>query len=42
MKNTAQGKTTPASRADLRFALGPDGQIFLINKRDGTIRMLVK
>ena len=40
-KNTAQGKT-PASRADLRFALGPDGQIFLINKRDGTIRMLLK
>ena len=40
-KNTAQGKT-PATRADLRFALGPDGQIFLINKRDGTVRMLVK
>ena len=39
-KNAAQGKT-PATRADLRFGLGPDGQIFLINKRDGTIRLLV-
>ena len=39
-KNAAQGRT-PATRADLRFAEGPDGQIFLINKRDGTIRVLV-
>ena len=39
-KNTAQGKT-PANRADLRFGEGPDGKIFILNKRDGTIRMLV-
>jgi glucose/arabinose dehydrogenase len=39
-KNAAQGKTA-ATRADLRFAEGPDGQIFLTNKRDGTIRLLV-
>jgi hypothetical protein len=39
-KNAAQNRM-PATRADLRFAEGPDGQIFLTNKRDGTIRMLV-
>jgi hypothetical protein len=39
-KNAAQGKPA-ASRADLRFGEGPDGQIFLLNKRDGTIRLLV-
>jgi hypothetical protein len=39
-KNAAQGKPI-ATRADLRFAEGPDGQIFIINKRDGIIRMLV-
>ena len=39
-KNVTQGKT-PATRADLRFALGPDGQVFVLNKRDGTIRLLV-
>jgi hypothetical protein len=39
-KNTAQGKA-PASRADLRFGEGPKGQIFILNKRDGTIRLLV-
>jgi hypothetical protein len=39
-KNVAQGKK-PATRADLRFGLGPQGQIFLLNKRDGTIRLLV-
>lgn len=39
-KNAAQGKT-PATRADLRFGLGPDGQVFVLNKRDGTIRLLV-
>jgi hypothetical protein len=38
-KNTAQGRQ-PANRADLRFAEGPDGQIFLLNKRDGIIRLL--
>jgi hypothetical protein len=39
-KNTAQGKP-PAMRADLRFGAGPDGQIFILNKRDGVIRLLV-
>jgi hypothetical protein len=38
--NTRQGKT-PATRADLRFGLGPDGQIFLLNKADGVVRVLV-
>jgi hypothetical protein len=38
--NVKQGKT-PATRADLRFAVGPDGQVFVLNKRDGTIRLLV-
>jgi hypothetical protein len=40
-KNTAQGKP-PASRADLRFGVGPRGQVFVLNKRDGTIRLLMK
>jgi len=40
-KNAVQGKP-PATRADLRFGLGPQGQIFILNKRDGTIRLLVK
>jgi glucose/arabinose dehydrogenase len=39
-KNKAQGKTA-ATRVDLRFGQGPNGQIFLLNKRDGTIRLLV-
>jgi glucose/arabinose dehydrogenase len=39
-KNVAQGKP-PATRADLRFGEGPNGQIFILNKRDGTIRLLV-
>ena len=39
-KNKAQGKP-PATRTDLRFGQGPNGQIFLLNKRDGTIRLLV-
>ena len=38
--NTKQGKT-PATRADLRFGQGPEGQIFLLNKADGVIRQLV-
>jgi hypothetical protein len=40
-KNIAQGKP-PASRADLRFGVGPRGQVFVLNKRDGTIRLLMK
>ena len=39
-KNTAQGKP-PAARADLRLGVGPQGQMFVLNKRDGTIRLLV-
>lgn len=39
-KNAAQG-VTPATRADLRFSEGSNGQIFLLNKGDGTIRLLV-
>ena len=39
-KNAQQGKP-PATRADLRFGLGPDGQIFVLNKGDGVIRLLV-
>jgi hypothetical protein len=38
--NTRQGKP-PAARADLRFGLGPEGRVFLLNKRDGIIRLLV-
>jgi len=38
--NIKQGKA-PATRADLRFGLGPDSQIFVLNKRDGIIRLLV-
>jgi glucose/arabinose dehydrogenase len=39
-KNTQQGKQ-PAARADLRFGIGPDGQVFLLNKADGIVRLLV-
>ena len=39
-KNAAQGKQ-PAPRADLRMGRGPRGQIFILNKRDGVIRLLV-
>jgi glucose/arabinose dehydrogenase len=38
-KNRAQGKT-PAQRADLRFDANAAGQIFLLNKADGTIRVI--
>ena len=40
-KNVAQGKT-PSTRADLRFGEGPNGEIFILNKRDGVIRLLTK
>ena len=40
-KNMAQGKT-PATRADLRISLGPDNKVFLLNKGDGTIRVLTR
>ena len=39
-KNAQQGKPQ-TSRADLRFAAGPDGQVLLLNKHDGTVRLLI-
>ena len=39
-KNVEQGRSG-ASRADLRFGEGPDGRVFLLNKGDGTVRVLV-
>ena len=39
-KNAKQGKK-PATRADLRISSGRDGRVFLTNKHDGTIRLLV-
>ena len=39
-QNVQQGKTA-AARTDLRFGAGPDGRMFLLNKADGTIRVLV-
>lgn len=39
-KNATQRKR-PATRADLRFGDGPDDQVFLLNKHDGTIRLLI-
>jgi glucose/arabinose dehydrogenase len=38
-KNTVQGKK-PATRVDLRLNLGAGNQIFLLNKADGTIRVV--
>jgi Glucose / Sorbosone dehydrogenase len=38
--NTKQGKP-PAARADLRFGVGPNGQVFVLNKHDGVIRVIV-
>ena len=40
-KNRTQGKT-PATRADLRMNLGPDNQVFLLNKGDGVVRVLTR
>ena len=39
-KNTQQGKPA-ANRADLRMGAGPNGQLFVLNKHDGTVRLLV-
>ena len=39
-KNGTQGRS-PASQADLRFGTGPEGQVFLLNKSDGVVRLLV-
>jgi hypothetical protein len=38
-RNAQQGKS--ATRADLRFGVGNEGRVFLLNKADGTIRVLV-
>jgi glucose/arabinose dehydrogenase len=38
-KNMQQGKTL-ATRADLRMGMGPNGQLFVLNKRDGLIRLM--
>jgi glucose/arabinose dehydrogenase len=38
--NAAQGKPA-AARADLRFGTAADGRVFLLNKADGTIRVLM-
>ena len=40
-KNAEQGKA-PAPRADLRMGVGADGRVFLLNKADGTIRVLTR
>ena len=40
-KNASQ-RRTPATRVDLRFGTGPNGQVFLLNKRDGTVRLLAR
>jgi len=39
-KNKAQGKT-PATRADMRF-YGAAGQVFLLNKADGVVRVITR
>ena len=38
-KNAQQGKP-PAARADLRFGSGASGEVFLLNKQDGVVRVL--
>ena len=38
-KNKAQGNQ-PATRSDLRFGTSADGRVFLLNKADGTVRVL--
>ena len=40
-KNTEQGKT-PATRADLRLGVSGDGRVFILNKADGTIRVMTR
>lgn len=39
-KNATQGRA-PAARADLRFGEARDGRIFVLNKQDGVVRVLV-
>jgi hypothetical protein len=38
-KNAQNGKPA-ARRADLRFGMGPEGQIFILDKGDGIVRLL--
>jgi hypothetical protein len=40
-KNAAQGRM-PAPRADMRMGMGPDGRLFVLNKRDGVIRLVTR
>jgi hypothetical protein len=40
-QNAKQGKA-PASRADMRFGWAADGGAFLLNKADGSIRVLTR
>ncbi|MGE0041895.1 MAG: sorbosone dehydrogenase family protein [Vicinamibacterales bacterium] len=40
-KNSAQGRA-PASRADLRLGVGAKGELYVLNKRDGIIRLVVE
>jgi len=39
-KNREQGREV-ATRADLRFGTGPNGRVFLLDKRDGVIREVI-
>jgi hypothetical protein len=39
-KNVEQGRE-PSPRTDLRFGSGPNEEVFLLNKHDGTIRRMV-
>jgi hypothetical protein len=39
-KNKSQGKP-PARRADMRFNLGQPGKVYVMNKADGVIRLLI-
>jgi hypothetical protein len=39
-KNVQQGRS-PTDRTDLRFGTGPDNRVFLLNKHDGVVRLLV-
>ncbi len=40
-KNAAQNRTPVARVADMRLDVGPQGRIYVLNKGDGTIRVLV-
>ena len=39
-KNRAQGRNPVAFRGDVRFDATSDGRIFVLNKADGTIRVI--